>query len=247
MRRAAWESNQVSGEKGDELRHAVRLGIDGGAIKPTMDANPSRRRSSFRLKRVTDVVLATVAIILLAPLLVVIGLLVWLESGRPIIFKQRRHGLNDKVFEVLKFRTMYSGRDAQHGDGAEQTRRKDARVTRVGYYLRTTSLDELPQLFNVLFGSMSMVGPRPHPVVMLTEGRLCEEIVPEYNLRHQVKPGITGWAQVNGFRGATETTEQLVRRVECDIYYVENWSYRFDWEILLKTPYLVISQRENAF
>jgi lipopolysaccharide/colanic/teichoic acid biosynthesis glycosyltransferase len=130
--------------------------------------------------------------------------------------------------------------------GARQTARNDSRITRLGAFLRKSSLDELPQLFNVLRGDMSIVGPRPHPIGMRTGNRLCEDIVDEYAHRHRVKPGITGWAQVKGFRGATETPEQLQRRVEHDLSYIDNWSVGFDLKIILLTV-LAVLRRENAF
>ncbi len=139
----------------------------------------------------------------------------------------------------------WQGDRAAAGDA--QTKRYDKRITRIGAFLRQTSLDELPQLFNVLNGTMSLVGPRPHPVVMRTEDRSGEEIIGSYPHRHRVKPGITGWAQINGYRGATETAEQVRKRVEHDIYYIDNWSLFFDLRILLITPVKVLFQRSNAF
>ncbi len=163
-----------------------------------------------------------------------------------MIFRQRRHGLNGTEFDVFKFRTMI-WQGARAGSGEVQTSRRDGRVTRVGAFLRRTSLDELPQLLNVLSGTMSLVGPRPHPVSMRTEQRLGDEIIAEYAHRHRVKPGITGWAQVNGFRGATDTADKLRRRVEHDIYYIENWSLPFDLLILASTLFSVLFKRGNAF
>ncbi len=198
------------------------------------------------IKAAEDRLIAIVAIVMLALLMAVIAVAIRLDSPGPVIFRQRRHGWNGSEFEILKFRTM-KWVDAASGNGAVQTARRDCRVTRIGRFLRKSSLDELPQLFNVLNGTMSLVGPRPHPVVMRTEQRLGEDIIAEYSHRHRVKPGMTGWAQINGCRGPTETAAQIRRRVEHDIYYIDNWSFLFDLKILLKTPLTLVFQRENAF
>ena len=199
------------------------------------------------LKAVSDQVLALLAVVLLAPLLLAIAAAVRAESAGPVIFRQRRHGLGNCEFVVFKFRTMTWAPDAAADDGRVQTRRGDCRITRVGSFLRKTSLDELAQLFNVLNGTMSLVGPRPHPVAMRTHGQRCEDLIANYGQRHQVKPGITGWAQVNGYRGATETVEHLRCRVEHDIYYVEHRSFLFDLRILLLTPLSILFHRDRAF
>jgi len=196
------------------------------------------------VKRLEDIVLASILLILSLPIFAVIALTVWVDSPGPIIFRQRRHGWNNRSFDVLKFRTMrWMPSDSL---SLVQTSRQDDRIAKVGRILRRTSLDELPQLFNVLKGDMSLVGPRPHAVDMRTEDRLGHEIVDEYPHRHRVKPGITGWAQVNGCRGATQTAEQVRRRVELDLFYAENWSVLLDLKILLKTLGCVISGK-NAF
>jgi lipopolysaccharide/colanic/teichoic acid biosynthesis glycosyltransferase len=173
--------------------------------------------------------------LLFLPLMAFIAVAIRLDSRGPILFRQPRHGLNDRVVCVYKFRTMYH--EATDLGGGRQTTRDDDRITRVGRFLRRTSLDELPQLFNVVRGEMSLVGPRPHPINMLTEEKLCHEIVAGYAQRHKMKPGITGWAQINGWRGATDTCYQLRQRVEHDIYYVENWSIGLDLKILLATAF----------
>jgi len=196
------------------------------------------------VKRLEDVVLGSILSLLLLPLLAVIALAIWLDSPGPIIFRQRRHGWNNRSFDVYKFRTMRWS--ASNSSSLIQTSRDDERVTRVGRLLRRLSLDELPQLFHVLRGDMSLVGPRPHAVDMRTEDRLGHEIIDEYPHRHRVKPGITGWAQVNGCRGATQTAEQIRRRVELDLYYADNWSVLLDLKILVKTLGSVISGK-NAF
>ena len=191
------------------------------------------RRWQLLAKELEDKLLAGALVVLLAPLLALIALAIRLESPGPVIFSQRRHGWNNTEFTILKFRTMRW----QPGEAGalRQTARRDERLTRVGAFLRRSSLDELPQLFNVLRGEMSVVGPRPHAVAMRTEERLGQEIIAEYAHRHRVKPGITGWAQVNGHRGATHRAEQLRKRVEHDLFYIENWSLAFDLKILALT------------
>ncbi|MDQ2801979.1 MAG: exopolysaccharide biosynthesis polyprenyl glycosylphosphotransferase, partial [Pseudomonadota bacterium] len=171
-----------------------------GDIPFVILTNRAIRRWGLVLKKFEDRLLGLLLLIALLPLMGMISLAVWLDGPGPLIFRQHRHGWNNSEFEVFKFRTM---KWEPHGPASQlrQTRRNDSRVTRVGAFLRRTSLDELPQLFNVLRGDMSLVGPRPHPVVMRTEERLCHEIVADYAHRHRVKPGITGWAQIHGCRG----------------------------------------------
>ena len=202
-------------------------------------------RRALLAKTSIDCVVATVALILVAPLMLLIAVAIRMDSAGPVIFSQRRHGYGEREFAVHKFRTMRWS--SAGGDGQNQTLRKDCRVTRVGNFLRRTSLDELPQLWNVLNRTMSLVGPRPHPIAMRTEGLLGEEIAPEYPARHRVKPGITGLAQINGNRGATSTAEQLRARLADDLRYVENWSFSLDLRIVLLTPLRLIQHRENAF
>ena len=151
---------------------------------------------------------------------------------------------NHQLIEVWKFRSMYAALSDSHG--AKQATRNDPRITRVGQFIRKYSLDELPQLFNVLNGTMSLVGPRPHPVATKASGHLFEDIVEGYAARHRVKPGITGWAQVNGWRGETDTQEKIERRVEYDLYYIDNWSVWFDLWILIRTLFVVFHD-ENAY
>ncbi len=204
------------------------------------------RRASWRslFKAIEDKTLSVLLIVLLSPVLCLIALAVRLDSRGPILFRQTRVGLDDQPFTCLKFRSMRWEGVPQAG--LRQTRRDDDRITKVGRFLRKTSLDELPQLFNVLRGEMSLVGPRPHAPTMRTEGLLCEEVIADYRLRHLVKPGITGLAQVNGYRGATETVSQLRRRIDYDLKYVQEWSIALDLKILLMTPICVLSG-ENAF
>ncbi|GAB4363804.1 MAG: undecaprenyl-phosphate glucose phosphotransferase [Kiloniellaceae bacterium] len=197
---------------------------------------------SFIAKSLEDRILAGVLLLLLSPLLLAIAVAVKLDSPGPVLFRQKRYGFNHNLFECWKFRTMH-----QHLTDASAevlTRRGDARVTRVGRFLRKTSLDELPQLINVLKGDMSLVGPRPHATSAKAAGRLYEEAVDAYAARHRVKPGITGWAQVNGWRGETDTLEKIQRRVEYDLFYIENWSLLLDLKILLRTALVVLGDRE---
>lgn len=180
-------------------------------------------------KRLFDIASSSVAIVLLSPVLLAIAVAVKLDSRGPVFFRQRRRGYNHEEFGIWKFRTMNVMED---GDVVRQATQNDDRVTRIGRLLRKYSLDELPQLFNVLGGEMSLVGPRPHAVA---HDRFFEKRIAYYPRRLNVKPGITGWAQVNGFRGATETDESMSARVDHDLYYIDNWSVAFDVYIVLLT------------
>lgn len=185
------------------------------------------------IKLLEDQVLGWTLLLLLAPLFALIAAAIRLNSPGPIFFRQLREGFNDHQFRVWKFRSMYAG-DCDQGE-IRQAVESDRRVTRVGAFLRRTSLDEIPQLFNVVAGEMSLVGPRPHAPSTKAGQRLFREVVSTYAARHRVKPGITGWAQVNGWRGPTDTDEKLVKRLEHDLHYIENWSLAFDLKILLRT------------
>jgi putative colanic acid biosynthesis UDP-glucose lipid carrier transferase len=178
---------------------------------------------------VEDVILGLVILVVIAVPMLIIGLGVKLSSPGPILFKQRRYGLGGENIWVWKFRTMTVCEDDA---SYKQTKRDDNRVTRFGAFLRRTSLDEFPQFINVLQGQMSVVGPRPHPIMLNEEFR---QRVPKYMLRHVVKPGITGWAQINGFRGETDTLEKMEKRIDYDLYYIENWSLWFDLKIVFLT------------
>ncbi len=188
------------------------------------------------LKRASDVVLAAVALLLMAPVMIAVADLVQRSSPGPILFRQRRCGLDGREFVVFKFRTMTVCED----DSVTQATRNDPRVTPVGRFLRRTSLDELPQLLNVMEGTMSLVGPRPHAVAHNEHYR---KLVSGYMLRHKVRPGITGLAQVNGFRGETATLEMMRQRVDFDLEYVKNWSLGLDVRILLRTLILMLRDR----
>ncbi|HKQ95837.1 MAG TPA: undecaprenyl-phosphate glucose phosphotransferase [Aestuariivirgaceae bacterium] len=196
------------------------------------------------VKAIEDRVLATLAIVLLAPVMALVWLAIRLESQGPAIFRQKRYGFNNELIEVYKFRSMYA--DRGDPEARRLTTRDDPRVTRVGRFIRKTSLDELPQLFNVLKGELSMVGPRPQAPMAGVNNTVYADIVEEYFARTKVKPGITGWAQVNGWRGNTDTPEKIQRRVEFDLHYIENWSLLFDLYILARTP-LSLLDTENAY
>ena len=182
------------------------------------------------LKSLEDIILASITLVLLSPLLIGIGLSVKLTSSGPVFFRQERHGWDGRPFFVYKFRTMVP--HGENGDQVTQATKADPRVTRLGQFLRRTSLDELPQLINVLRGEMSIVGPRPHAIA---HNEHYKDYIDSYMQRHMVKPGITGWAQVNGWRGETDTIEKMRRRVEFDLYYIENWSILFDLKIIFRT------------
>ncbi len=197
------------------------------------------------MKAAFDRIVGSICLLLLSPLLLIIAAAVKLDSRGPVLFKQKRYGFNNELIEVYKFRSMYV--DQQDFSGRNLVKRGDSRVTRVGRFIRRTSLDELPQLFNVVFkGNLSLVGPRPHAVHAVAADRAYDEVVDGYFARHRVRPGITGWAQVNGWRGETDTPEKLQHRVEHDLYYIENWSIFFDMYIMLITPFAVL-KGENAF
>jgi exopolysaccharide biosynthesis polyprenyl glycosylphosphotransferase len=183
-------------------------------------------------KRAVDLAGASAALLLFGPLLILAGLLIRIETPGPVLFRQVRFGLGGRATEVWKFRTMHI--DKQDIDGEARTLARDPRVTRVGRWLRRLSIDELPQIFNVLRGDLSLVGPRPHATKMKVEGEYYADAVAHYPIRHRVKPGITGWAQVNGSRGEVDTLEKARRRVELDLWYITNWSLILDiWIIFL--------------
>jgi Undecaprenyl-phosphate glucose phosphotransferase len=191
-----------------------------------------------------DKIVGLFATILLAPVMAVIAILIKLDSKGPVLFRQKRQGFNNELIEVYKFRSMY----VEHADqeANKLVTKDDSRVTRVGHFLRKTSLDELPQFFNVLKGDLSLVGPRPHALKAKAEERFYSDVVDGYFARHRVKPGVTGWAQINGWRGETDTEEKIERRVEHDLYYIENWSVTFDLYICLMTPFALL-KGENAY
>ena len=189
------------------------------------------------MKRISDIVLASLILVLISPLLLIVGLGVKLSSPGPIIFKQRRNGLDGEEIIVYKFRSM---RTTDNGAVVKQATKADPRITPFGAFIRRTSLDELPQFINVLQGRMSIVGPRPHAVAHNEEYR---KLIKAYMVRHKVKPGITGWAQVNGLRGETDTIDKMKARVEYDLEYLRNWSLALDLQIILRTVRLVVFDR----
>ncbi|MGL5115978.1 MAG: undecaprenyl-phosphate glucose phosphotransferase [Beijerinckiaceae bacterium] len=197
------------------------------------------------LKWLFDKCVGLSLLILLSPVMLAVAIAVRLDSKGPSLFRQKRYGFNNEMIEVFKFRSMYV--EQSDATASKLVTRGDPRVTRVGRFIRKTSLDELPQLFNVVFGGkLSIVGPRPHAVHAKAENRLYDEVVEGYFARHRVKPGITGWAQVNGWRGETDTEEKIRGRVACDLEYIDRWSIWFDLQILFMTP-LSLLKSENAY
>lgn len=218
------------------LNHSVRE-VAGMPLLYLNESPLTSTRNGIFIKEVMDRSVAAVLIVLLFPLLATIAVLVKLSSSGPIIFKQERHGWDGRVFKVWKFRSMYV-----HEEGAgqvTQAKRQDSRVTPIGAFIRKTSLDELPQLFNVLLGSMSLVGPRPHAIAHNDHYR---EKIGNFLARHRIKPGITGLAQINGCRGETETDSKMHKRAEYDMEYINNWSLWLDIKILFKTPFTLFSK-----
>ena len=207
-------------------------------------AVPGNRSFAFAAKRAFDIAGAAALIVLLSPVLLAVAAAVKLSSRGPVFFTQRRWGRGNVPFDVYKFRSMYV--EMEDRSGVAHTVKDDPRVTPVGRFIRRTSLDELPQLFNVLLGTLSLVGPRPHALMAKAADQLYHDVVDGYFARHRVKPGITGWAQVNGWRGETDTPEKIQKRVEHDLYYIENWSLFLDVYILLRTP-LSLLKSENAY
>jgi putative colanic acid biosynthesis UDP-glucose lipid carrier transferase len=217
------------------LNHSVRelngLPLISLSESPLTSETQALSKTSF------DKVVALLALIALSPLMLVIALLVRTSSPGPVIFRQKRNGWDGSVIEVWKFRSMYMHDDAKV---VQQASSNDSRVTPIGRFIRRTSIDELPQLFNVLQGRMSIVGPRPHAI---SHNDFYAKKIRAYQIRHRIKPGITGWAQINGYRGETETVEKMLRRVELDVEYINKWSLGFDLLILLKTPISLLRHR----
>jgi putative colanic acid biosysnthesis UDP-glucose lipid carrier transferase len=212
------------------------LSTDGLPLPVTIQSAPLTP-SERAVKRTLDVVCSMTAIMFLWPLLLIAAIAVKLDSGGPIIFQQRRTGFNAKEFVIFKFRTMTVLED---GPAITQACRGDLRATRIGKFLRRSSIDELPQLINVLKGDMSLVGPRPHAVAHDKEYKIS---IADYGFRHHFKPGITGWAQVNGLRGETRSVDKMTERVKLDLWYINNWSLGFDIYILLRTCFEVLRDR----
>jgi putative colanic acid biosynthesis UDP-glucose lipid carrier transferase len=213
----------------NDIGDTVAIELQRAALSPAEQA----------VKRGIDIILSLVGLICLAPILLAAAIAVRLDSPGPALFRQTRHGFNGRPFAIYKFRTM---RVMENGDVVRQAQKRDKRVTRVGRWLRRLSIDELPQLLNVLIGDMSLVGPRPHASA---HDRHFTSAIERYAFRHHVKCGITGWAQVCGARGETDTLEKMRRRVELDLWYINNWSVWLDFSIMIRTMFVVFSG-ENA-
>jgi len=201
---------------------------------------PPLSQGELALKRALDLVIAAGMLVALSPLFALVAALIRLDSPGPVIFRQRRKGFTGREFSIFKFRTMSVLED---GSVVTQARRNDPRVTRIGGILRASSIDELPQLVNVLRGQMSIIGPRPHAIAH-DDG--YTKLIANYAFRQHVKPGLTGWAQVNGYRGETARVEQMEKRVECDLWYIKNWSFWLDLRILILTGFELL-RRRNAY
>ncbi|WP_157014729.1 undecaprenyl-phosphate glucose phosphotransferase [Mesorhizobium xinjiangense] len=195
-------------------------------------------------KRAFDIAFSLLGIVVFSPVMLATAIAIKLDSKGPILFRQKRHGFNNEVIEVFKFRSMYV--DECDPSAKQSVTRNDPRVTRVGRFIRKTSIDELPQFFNALFGGLSLVGPRPHAVAAQSHNRLYTEVVDGYFARHRVKPGVTGWAQINGWRGELDTDEKIRKRTAYDLDYIENWSLWLDLKILFLTP-IRLANTDNAY
>ena len=240
LSRLAVEVTLVSNLEGIEAQVFCRM-----CLQPLVDVNLAPLTAMQTLvKRIEDLVIAGVALAVAFPIFGLVILAIKLDSRGPIFFRQWRAGFHDQCFQVWKFRTLYH--ELRDDDAVRQTSRSDARVTRVGRFLRRASLDELPQLLNVISGEMSLVGPRPHALGMTATGRPLHQVMVNYSARHRMKPGITGWAQICGCRGEVTTPEKLRDRVTLDCYYIEHWSLAFDLWIILRTIATIIFQK-NAY
>ena len=217
----------------------AKLSTLGPVASLQLTRRPLTRREII-IKRIFDLVFAAGALVMATPLLVLVAILIKLDSPGPIFFVQRRYGFNQQPFRIIKFRTM---RTLDDGPVIRQARQNDPRLTRIGRFLRRWNIDEIPQLFNVLTGDMSLVGPRPHA---LSHDREYEQRISRYARRHNVRPGITGWAQIHGYRGETDTEEKMRKRVEYDLFYIDNWSLWLDFKIIVRTG-LSRSAYQNAY
>lgn len=248
-RRAYWaEILRAAGVRGEVISEviqelgAISLNREDGQSFLVVSTGPLSLRSRL-LKRAFDVVVCTAALVLLSPVMIITAILIKLEDGGPVLFVQPRMGRGNCIFRMFKFRSMRI--DGLDHDGARSTSRSDDRVTRIGRFIRKTSIDELPQLFNVLRNEMSIVGPRPHALGSLAEKKLFWEVDDKYWQRHSLKPGLTGLAQVRGHRGATESESHLKSRLNADLEYIGNWSLVTDIKIVLATARVML--HENAF
>jgi putative colanic acid biosynthesis UDP-glucose lipid carrier transferase len=213
-----------------DLMHAQWTDLKGIPVISVFDT-PLNSTTARMFKRLEDIILSAFILLLISPALLIIALAVKFTSPGPIIFKQKRYGLNGQEIKVYKFRSMTT---QDNGSVVKQATKNDVRITPIGAFIRKTSLDELPQFINVLQGKMSIVGPRPHAVAHNEEYR---QLVPKYMQRHLVKPGITGWAQINGWRGETDTLEKMEKRIEYDLHYINNWSLWLDIKIIVLTVF----------
>jgi lipopolysaccharide/colanic/teichoic acid biosynthesis glycosyltransferase len=218
--------------------------LDVEASAPQVENCPRLRKTGYRYtfstfrfhdkaKRLTDILVSLFALIVLSPFLILVAVLIRLESPGPALFSQNRWGRGGKIIRIYKFRSMYS--ELCDHSGVAQTVEADPRITPIGRWLRRTNIDELPQLLNVLRGDMSLVGPRCHAIGMLAGGMVYEELVPEYHLRHRVRPGMTGLAQVRGWRGSTNSPAEARARIAADLYYIDHMSWSLDMKIMLAT------------
>jgi len=216
------------------MNHSVRE-IAGVPLLCLNESPVTVSRVMITIKHICDKIISLIIILLLSPLLIITAIAVKMSSPGPVIFLQQRHGYDGSIFNIFKFRSMH----VQIDNKVVQAIQGDSRITKLGVFLRRTSIDELPQLFNVLQGTMSLVGPRPHAV---EHNDLYSEKISAYLVRHRIKPGITGLAQINGCRGETETLQKMQRRIDYDLEYIKNWSLWFDFKILIKTPLSLMSK-----
>jgi undecaprenyl-phosphate galactose phosphotransferase/putative colanic acid biosynthesis UDP-glucose lipid carrier transferase len=224
-----------------QVRSLTNHASSGGQRTVSIEVQRAPLSAAERLlKRAIDIVVSLVALVFFIPIMTFSAIAIKLDGRGPIIFRQNRKGFNGHEFVMFKFRTMSV---LENGEVITQVTREDPRVTGIGKLLRASSIDELPQLWNVLRGEMSVVGPRPHA---LAHDNYFEKVLQDYAFRHHVKPGMTGWAQVNGLRGATPSVEQISRRVQMDLWYINNWTLWLDIQILLKTCTEVLRKR-NAY
>jgi Undecaprenyl-phosphate glucose phosphotransferase len=226
--------------EGQDTRAATLSRLADAPLTQVSGVREDERRAFW--KRVQDLVFGSIALVAAAPIMLLIAIAIRIDSPGPVVFRQRRHGFNNEAITVLKFRSMRA--EATDHTAKRQVEKNDDRVTRIGRFIRRTSLDELPQFWNVLQGEMSLVGPRPHPIGMITAGEEIQRLVEEYAWRHRMKPGITGWAQINGSRGPVTTREEVRRRVVLDVEYIERQSFVFDLYILVMTLPRLLGDKE---
>lgn len=233
LARASGFSHSRHSGKYDIADRRIPLGADAQSAYFFLASSRPADLANSRVKRSFDIIVGLLSLLLLLPALLVVAAAIKLTSRGPILFVQQRYGLNNNLFMIYKFRTMFV--DKEDKTGVEQTREADERITPIGKLLRRYSIDELPQLLNVIKGDMSLVGPRPHVPNMLAAGLPYEFLVPNYFERHRVKPGLTGLAQAKGFRGCTDDAKLAKARIDLDLQYIQNWSFGLDLRIILET------------